>query len=548
MASKVAANEGAESLHSQLMREAKEDVFKKYEVLEMLGQGSMGYVCKVRMKSEAIGGSAFQQKVNGPIPYIRGMFRKKENNAAPSKSPEICEDPPVFAMKMIQLDRVSDAFVEELKNEIAILKTVDHPNIVKATEVYVYKKQIYIIMEACLGGDLYSFSPYSERQAASITAQLLSAIKYMHDRNVVHRDLKFENIMFIKDIPESPIKLIDFGLAKKFMNTPGLMTERVGTVYTMAPQVLQGVYSSQADMWSVGVIAYMLLSASKPFFNKRPAKMIDQIMRGYYTFAAPVWQGISEEAKTFVESLLVVDPKIRLTATDALKHDWIVKREKLSNEVPSELILLDMTGSLIRFRKVGNLKKLALNVIAHQSSFDDIVQLRTIFESYDPDHNGVIDYEEFRAALVAAKYTDEDMKEIFDSIDVNKNLHIDYTEFLAATMEAHGIITERRIAEAFDRIDVDHSGYISRQDLKELLGKQNSRVVLDQLITEADTDGDGKISYQEFFALFREHTRELANNVGQVDAEELNEQGNELVGLDAKIPGGRFDVESDSAI
>ena len=134
---------------------------------------------------------------------------------------------------MIQLDRISPLFVEELKNEISIMRGMDHPNIVKATEIYMYRKQIYIIMEACDGGDLYTRSPYSERQAATYTAQLLSAINYMHEQAIVHRDLKYENIMFETTSPNSQIKVIDFGLSQKFLSEkPGVMTERVGTVYT----------------------------------------------------------------------------------------------------------------------------------------------------------------------------------------------------------------------------------------------------------------------------------------------------------------------------
>ena len=175
-----------------------------------------------------VGGSAFQPKINGPFPRIRSILRKKNTNSSLNGT-----ESPTYALKMIQLDRISPLFVEELKNEIAIMRNMDHPNIVKATEVYVYRKQIYIIMEACDGGDLYTRSPYSERQAGRYTAQLLSAIQYMHDHSIVHRDLKYENIMFETTSAHSEIKVIDFGLSKKFLSEkPGVMTERVGTVYT----------------------------------------------------------------------------------------------------------------------------------------------------------------------------------------------------------------------------------------------------------------------------------------------------------------------------
>lgn len=190
--------------------------------------GTQGYVSKVRVKSDKVGGSAFHPKINGPLPWIRGMFRKKPTNPLEGNATS-----PIYALKMIQLDRVSPLFLEELKNEIAILRTMDHPNIVKATEVYTYRKQIYIVMEACDGGDLYTRSPYSERQAATYMAQILSAINYMHEHSIVHRDLKYENVLFETTAPQSQVKVIDFGLSKKFLSDkPGVMTQRVGTVYT----------------------------------------------------------------------------------------------------------------------------------------------------------------------------------------------------------------------------------------------------------------------------------------------------------------------------
>jgi calcium-dependent protein kinase len=137
----------------------------------------------------------------------------------------------------------------------------------------------------------------------------------------------------------------------------------------MAPQVLQGIYSSKADLWSVGVIAYMLLSASKPFYSRKRRKMIDLIMRCDYVYDAPVWkEAISADAKDFIDKLLVVDPKHRWDAAKALKHPWLVNREQLPDEKPSEAILMQVEDSLLNYRQTSALKKLALNVIAHRSS------------------------------------------------------------------------------------------------------------------------------------------------------------------------------------
>jgi len=138
-------------------------------------------------------------------------------------------------------------------------------------------------------------------------------------------------------------------------------------------------------------------------------------------------------------------------------------------------------------------------------------------------------------------YSDETLREIFSSIDVNRNGRIQYTEFLAATIEAHGRIEEDRIAEAFDRLDSDDTGYISKENLREVLGTDGTPALIDALIREADKNNDGKISYEEFLSFFRSETDALADKVAHPMHESVHENESQLVGLDAKIPGGRYD-------
>merc|ERR1712165_358476 len=128
--------------------------------------------------------------------------------------------------------------------------------------------------------------------------------------------------MFESTAPDAEIKLIDFGLSKKVVDGKKYMTEGVGTIYTMAPQVLRGVYTSQADLWSIGVITYMLLSNTKPFYGKKRRHVVSKILKGSYKFYSPSWENISDEAQNFVINLLQVDPKLRMNADAALEHDW----------------------------------------------------------------------------------------------------------------------------------------------------------------------------------------------------------------------------------
>lgn len=250
----------------------------------------------------------------------------------------------------------------------------------------------------------------------------------MHDHGVVHRDLKYENIMFESTAADATIKIIDFGLSKKFIGKTGTMTERVGTIYTMSPQVLQGKYSAEADLWAVGVIAFMLCSSLKPFYDKRRSVMIDQIMRCKYDFNAAIWNNVSDDAKDFISKLIIIDPKTRLDAAKALHHPWILNRERLPDEKPSEEVLAKIDGSLLNYRHTSQLKKLALTVIAHRSTAAEMQKLRSIFQEFDKSQDGVLSFDEFRQALEKMNYPEETLAEIFESVDLNQNGHIMWTE------------------------------------------------------------------------------------------------------------------------
>jgi calcium-dependent protein kinase len=299
--------------------------------------------------------------------------------------------------------------------------------------------------------------------------------------------------MFENKSPTAEIKVIDFGLSKKFSDKQvGVMHEGVGTLYSMAPQVLQGVYTSQADMWSCGVITYMLLSSHRPFYSKHRKIMIDRIMRCDYTFEKDYWKAVSDEAKDFIASLLVLDPNVRLNAAQAQNHEWLSNQFKLSDRVPSSSFRHAVADNLLVYKDTVELKKIALNVIAHRSSTEEVLQLRKCFDAYDTANNGIISFEEFREALKESNYSEQEIKDMFDSIDVNDNGHVMYTEFIAATLEAQGQVDEERIAEAFERLDIDHSGFISKKNMLEFLGDGATMEDVEDMLKDVDKDNDGQ--------------------------------------------------------
>lgn len=300
-----------------------------------------------------------------------------------------------------------------------------------------------------------------------------------------------------------------------------MMTARVGTMYTISPQVIDGLYSSEADLWSVGVIAYMLLSSTQPFDATKRREMALLIKSGRYRpMNSKLWKEVTEDAKDFIRNTLVVDPRKRMTASEALEHRWILGSYSLrdSNTLISGDDLEnpdDAMDSFERYKNTSKLKKLGLMVIAHQSTRQDILELRDAFKKYDTNRDGTLSFAEFKAGIEEiGTYQDDRIREIFDCIDVSHAGVITYTEFLAATMETHGHITEDRIAEAFHRLDCDDSGYISRQNLENIVGHEMTNSEFQEVISEADENGDGQISYQEFLQAFRitvmNHSTELA--------------------------------------
>ena len=180
----------------------------------------------------------------------------------------------VFACKMISLARISSHYLRKLHLEIAIMKEVDHPNIVKLKEVFFGSKTVYLVMELCEGGELFDHVTQSTRRgfaephAAKLMRDMISSVKYLHDHNIVHRDIKLENFLFEKKTPFSSLKLIDFGLSKHYDEHES-MRQVVGSAYYTAPEVLMGNYDQRCDIWSLGVIAYMLLCGSPPFHGRR---------------------------------------------------------------------------------------------------------------------------------------------------------------------------------------------------------------------------------------------------------------------------------------
>lgn len=472
------------SFTENFFQEYTTDVFEKYEITEELREGKFGPICKVR-----------------------------------SKDPSTVR---IYTLKTIHLQRVSrwDLHQDELKNEIDALKALDHPHILKLYEVFYNDEDVHLLQEYTQGDDLYSRSPYSERDAARISSQLASAVAHMHENGVIHRALRFETIVFEHNGKNAGIKVTDFGVAKRLQAGKNTREQRlgVGSIYATAPEALEGEATEAADCWSMGVIMYMCLSAQLPFYAKRSKNMVTLIKGARYSMSGPVWNNTSNGAKHLVAHLLQVDSTKRYDSQQVLEHLWIRKRrQRFDDAEPTDIMLEAVDDSLQSYRQTTILKKLALNIIAHKSTTQEIIGLRRVFELMDTSRNGTVDFKEFKKGLAQSRFTDEEMEQIFESIDVDKSGQIQYTEFLAATLEARGYLEEERIAEAFQSIDRDGSGYIDREDLRKILGASCTPDQIDEIVRMADKNKDGIISYEEFFDVFRDQTTILAAQIGDMD-------------------------------
>uniref|UniRef100_A0A7S4RS13 EF-hand domain-containing protein n=2 Tax=Ditylum brightwellii TaxID=49249 RepID=A0A7S4RS13_9STRA len=224
-----------------------------------------------------------------------------------------------------------------------------------------------------------------------------------------------------------------------------------------------------------------------------------------YDFTGRGWHGISSQARNFVSDLIKKDPEERPTAEEAMQNFWLNKQFSISDRLPDEDTMDNIQATLQNFSRYKVLKKIALMVIAHKSTSEEIGILRKAFRKYDEEKNGSITLGEFRHGLAEYGYSDDEIQDMFQGADIDKTGSIKYTEFLAATIEARGEISEERLAEAFDRLDSDDSGYISLTNLRQILGQHVSKSELQSIIAECDLTKDNKISYEEFLALWDQH-------------------------------------------
>jgi len=399
-----------------------------------------------------------------------------------------------FAVKSFELE---NANLQLVQAEAEIFLSLDHPHVARLVDVYESATHLHMVMECMEGGEvlkrLLARKRYSEQDAAHAVWQMLLAVNYLHGRGIVHKDLKLQNFLY-QDHNADHLKLIDFGFSQIWDQSTH-MSRSCGTLAYAAPEVINGGYTSQCDLWSLGVVCFVLLVGHMPFVGEEKA-MKESILAGTYRWKHASWSHISDVGVDFVRMLLEMDPRRRLTAQQALQHPWVVNREGLPSSAEVDLASL---GALCNFKKAPQFRRACMLMMAWSLSFDERSKVKKTFQAVDESRQGTITLRELQKAL-SSKFQvgDEHVKPIFDALDVSQNNEILYTEFLAAMVDTQIEMHEGLVQSAFKKFDVDRSGYITTENLREVFGDSFNGMQVDHLIQQGDLTKDGQISYEEF--------------------------------------------------
>ncbi|KAK1313608.1 Calcium-dependent protein kinase 7 [Acorus calamus] len=414
-----------------------------------------------------------------------------------------------YACKSISKKKLRTAVdVEDVRREVEIMRHMPmHPNIVSLKDTYEDDNAVHLVMELCEGGELFdrivARGHYTERAAALVTRTIVEVVQMCHKHGVMHRDLKPENFLFANKKETAPLKAIDFGLSVFFK--PGeRFTEIVGSPYYMAPEVLKRNYGPEVDIWSAGVILYILLCGVPPFWAETEQGVAQAIIRSVIDFKRDPWPKVSDKAKDLVRRMLDPEPRRRFTAQEVLDHPWLQNINKAPN-VP-----------------------LGETVVAEHLSVEEVAGIKEMFQTMDVNNNGKLTLEELKAGLLKIGHNvpDADVQMLMEAADVDGNGTLDYGEFVAVSIHLRKMGDDEHLHKAFAYFDQNRSGYIEIEELRDCLSDDlgsDGEEVVNAIIHDVDTDKDGKISYDEFATMMkagtdwrkasRQYSRERFNNL-----------------------------------
>ncbi|KAH9246979.1 hypothetical protein BASA81_015410, partial [Batrachochytrium salamandrivorans] len=444
-------------------------------------------------------------------------------------------------LKSLNVGKMDDAQLKELRAEVALLKQLDSPCIISLREVFESESTICIILEHCSGKDLSQRAfTGGEPQIAHVLYQVLKGVAHCHKKKICHRDLKLENVMFVREDSDH-IRIIDFGLSKVF-GTVGesfrgqdehnrIMKSLCGTVFYFAPEMLvDRCYSEKADIWAVGVITHMLLVGSPPFQGQSEEETVDKIKHSSeVSFDSPLWHGhVSPEARDFTSKLLCFNAKDRLSAVQALQHPFLARvAEQNLNRLRSEdpALLVAVKESVLRFCTYPVLKQAALMIVVHRTDSKTMEKLHDLFLSLDRSGFGMLSVEDLQEFMCQGEgsISPNECRQVFDKINQDKSSYIDCMEFMSASIESVMMCTDDFWKVAFGHLDVDNSGGISVEDVLDLLGAGFTESDATQIMQTACEGQGDTIGQEDFLRLMDQNNTPLPSlrrAVGSISSSE----------------------------
>ncbi|CAG7889821.1 unnamed protein product [Brassica rapa] len=443
----------------------------RMELGEEIGRGHFGYTCSAKFK--------------------KGEFKDHE-----------------VAVKVIPKSKMTTAIsIEDVRREVKILRALSgHNNLVQFYDAFEDNANVYIVMELCGGGELLDRilargGKYTEDDAKAVLIQILNVVAFCHLQGVVHRDLKPENFLYTSKEENSQLKVIDFGLSD-FVRPDERLNDIVGSAYYVAPEVLHRSYTTEADVWSIGVIAYILLCGSRPFWARTESGIFRAVLKADPSFDEPPWPSLSLEAKDFVKRLLYKDPRKRMTASQALMHPWISGSKKMN--IPFDILIFRQIKAYL---KSSSLRKAALMALSKTLITDELLYLKAQFAILAPNKNGLITLDNIRTAL--ATNATEAMKEsrIPDFLALLNGLQykgMDFEEFCAASISVHQHESldcwEQSVRHAYELFEMNGNRVIVIEELASELGVGSS-VPVHTILHDWIRHSDGKLSFLGFVKL-----------------------------------------------
>jgi calcium-dependent protein kinase len=461
------------------------DIRKDYKFLKPLGGGHFGTVRKAHLRSE-----------KEPYHYL--------------------------AIKSISIKNLSKKDYDDLVKEVDIISGLDHPNIIKFYETYHDKYFFHIVMELCQGKEVFdniaNHGYIPEKKVVNIIFKVLLAIAHCHSRGITHRDLKPENILFESLKPDAEIKLIDFGLSRKYSKDEKMHTI-LGTPYYVAPEVLKGEYDEKCDIWSIGAMTYLMLCGDPPFTGNSNNEIFKKIVKNELKFNPYKWKNISSSAKNFVKLCLNKYPSERPSASKAVEHIWfssVLKEIHSVKNLPKNILI-----NIKNFNIIDKFKQMIIKYLINTMNGGEEINIyKNAFYALNYYHNGWIEPSELKKGFMLSKIeiTDEEIDYLYSIIDQSSKGGIDYTEFLMAGIDKKKLFSSDRIEKAFNYFDINKSGYIECEDLKEALLKMGKECT--------ESNGINSLIYNAIKNLKIDEKDNESNNDKEFFDEDIKEEEN----------------------